>query len=983
MQERIPAILMRGGTSRGLFFHDNHLPADPDARNTVILSAYGSPDPYGRQTDGLGGGIATASKVAVISPSQDPAYDVEYNFGQVSIDRPLVEFKGNCGNISSAVGPFAIDEGLVKASIHKPVIQGSSSMLHSYFSHEAERRKSGIPPLPLSAEETREVCQQLENPPAGKEALLLHLIKNRVLPGVDPASEVKAHWLAKVATGQSRSPVISKKDAVFFLGTMSGGYNVDPLVDLLNDEEMASDAAQALKHTILVYGAFDKIVDKAKQNVHAREVLHSWAMGEWFLMRPALPESLAFKVYKVEGEINTDDLSPGKYTSNRADIPLHALSMGEVRFPGGIKTIENFREGGYRVAFAGDVMGTGSSRKSSVNSLMWHIGDDIPFVPNKRRGGVVIGGLIAPIFLNTLEDSGGLPLVADVSRMKTGDIITVGTVTGDIADKGGDIIAHFEYKPSTLRDEYRAGGRLNLIIGRNLTVAARKLLDMDEADFFAMPDNPKPKAGQEYSQAQKIVGKACGVPGILPGTACEPRMSTVGSQDTTGPMNADELKELACLEFQTDLFMQSFCHTAAYPNPAEVKVHENLPKFFIPRKGVVLKPGDGIIHSWINRFALPDTLGTGADSHTRFPIGLSFAAGSGLVAFAAALGFMPLDMPESVLVRFHGKLPLGLTLRDVVNSIPYFAIKAGLLTVAKKGKKNVFNGRIIEIEGLERLSVDEAYQLTDASAERSAAGAVIALGEEQIARFLKSDIALMKQMIEEGYQDAGVLWQRIGACEEWLAKPTLLKRDPGAQYAAELEIDLSEIKEPILACPNDPDDVKLLSEVAGDKLDEVFIGSCMTNIGQFRAVGKILQGAPYLAPRLWLTPPTKMDAAQLMKEGYYAIYNKVGARIELPGCSLCMGNQARVRPGTTVLSTSTRNFDNRLGDGTRVYLGSPELAAIGALKGVLPTVEDYFSIVREKLIPEQETIYRFLAFDEMGEFTLHYTGAHFNQASPK
>jgi aconitate hydratase 2/2-methylisocitrate dehydratase len=850
-------------------------------------------------------------------------------------------------------------------------------MLDSYFSQETARQRQGIPPLPLNAEETAEVCRHLENPPAGKEDLLLHLVKNRVSPGVDPAAEVKAQWLVKVAGGHSYSPVVSKKDAVFLLGTMLGGYNVKPLVQLLDDEELAFDAMQALKHTILVYGAFEKIVEKAKQNARAKDVLLSWARGEWFLMRPDLPEKLTLKVYKVDGEINTDDLSPGRYTSTRADIPLHALSMGETRFPGGIKTIERFREEGYQVAFVGDVVGTGSSRKSAINSLMWHIGEDIPYVPNKRRGGIVIGGLIAPIFHATLEDSGGLPVVADISMMKTGDLISLDTATGNIGNGAGEIIAHFEYRPSTLRDEFRAGGRLNLIIGRNLTKAARKLLGMGEAEFFVAPDNPKPLPNQGYSQAQKMVGKACGLPGVLPGTACEPRMSTVGSQDTTGPMNADELKELACLEFQTDLFMQSFCHTAAYPKPAEVKVHQDLPKFVIPRRGVALKPGDGIIHSWLNRLTLPDTLGTGADSHTRFPIGLSFAAGSGLVAFAAALGFMPLDMPESVLVKFKGQLASGLTLRDVVNAVPYFAIKAGLLTVAKKGKKNVFNGRIIETEGLEGLNVDEAYLLTNASAERSAAGAVIALGKEQVARFLKSNIALMKRMIAEGYQNAKTLRRRIRACEKWLAQPVLLERDPSAQYAAELEIDLSQIDEPILACPNDPDDVRMLSEVAGDRIDEAFVGSCMTTIGHFRAVGKILEGGEYLSTRLWLTPPTKMDAAQLMKEGYYSIYNSVGARIEIPGCSLCMGNQARVRPQTTVISTSTRNFDNRIGDGTKVYLGSAELAAIAALKGVLPTVDDYFAIVREKLVPERDKIYRCLAFDEMEEFTLHYTGAHF------
>lgn len=850
-------------------------------------------------------------------------------------------------------------------------------MLDLYLTHAAERWKQGIPPLPLSAEQTAEVCKNLENPSPGKEDLLLDLIKNRVLPGVDPAAEVKAQWLAKVAGGQVKSPVISKRDAAFLLGTMLGGYNVDPLVACLDDGELAPDAAEALKHIILVYKAFDKIAEKAKQNSYAKELLLSWANGDWFLMRPDLPEKIRCKIFKVDGEINTDDFSPARHAWNRPDIPLHALSMGETRFPGGLGTIRNYREEGHRVVFAGDVVGTGSSRKSAVNSLMWHIGEDIPYVPNKRRGGIVFGGLIAPIFHNTAEDSGGLPLMTDVGTMRTGDILTLNMRSGDITNESGWIIAHFEVKPHSLRDEFRAGGRLNLIIGRNLTNRARRVLGMGEAAFFLAPDNPRPVRKQAYSLAQKMVGKACGVRGILPGTACEPRMATVGSQDTTGPMNVDELKELACLEFHTDLFLQTFCHTTAYPKPTDVRTHQDLPPFVIARKGVSLKPGDGIVHSWLNRLILPDTLGTGADSHTRFPIGLSFAGGSGLVAFAGALGFMPLNMPESVLVRFKGQLHPGLTLRDVVNAVPFFAIKAGLLTVAKKEKKNIFNGRIIEMEGLEGLAVDQAFELTDASAERSAAGAVIALGEEQVAKFLRSNIALMKRMVTEGYQDAGTLKRRIRACEKWLVKPTLLKRDPSPQYAAELEIDLSQIGEPILACPNDPDDVRLLSEVAGERIDEVFVGSCMTNIGHFRAVGKILEGAGYLATRLWLAPPTKMDAAQLMKEGYYFIYSSLGARLEIPGCSLCMGNQARVRPQTTVFSTSTRNFDNRMGDGARVYLGSAELAAIAARTGVLPTVADYFAIVSERLTPERDKIYRYLAFDEMGDFTLHYTGAHF------
>ncbi len=850
-------------------------------------------------------------------------------------------------------------------------------MLDSYLKQEAERKELGIPPLPLSPDLTAEVCRLLKSPPAEKEKFLIDLIKNRVSPGVDPAAEVKARWLAKVTKGKAVSPLVSKKEAVFLLGTMLGGYNVGPLVDLLDDPVLAPEAAQALKHIILVYGAFDTIVEKSKTNSHAKSVLESWADGDWFLKRPTFPERMTFKVFKVDGEINTDDFSPAKHASTRPDIPLHSLAMGETRFPGGIEIIRKFREEGHRVVFVGDVVGTGSSRKSACNSVMWHIGEDIPFIPNKRRAGVVIGGLIAPIFFNTTEDSGGLPLLADVSRMKTGDLIALDTKTGKIRNEAGEVIAKFQFRPPTLRDEFRAGGRLNLIIGRNLTNRARQALSLSAATFFVEPDNPKPKARQGYTQAQKIVGKACGLKGVLPGTACEPKMTTVGSQDTTGPMTADELKELACLEFQTDLFMQSFCHTAAYPKPADVKMHRNLPKFIIARKGVALKPGDGIIHSWLNRFILPDTLGTGGDSHTRFPIGLSFPAGSGLVAFAGALGFMPLDMPESVLVRFKGNRNPGITIRDIVNAIPYFAIKEGLLTVAKQGKKNIFNGRILELEGLPDLTVDQAYELTNASAERSAAGSVIALDEEQVAKYLRSNIALMKRMIVEGYQDARTLKRRINACEEWLRKPVLLRRDKTANYAAKLEVDLSAVTEPILACPNDPDDVKLLSEVAGDRIDEVFIGSCMTNISHFRAVGKIFHGAGYLGTRVWLTPPTKMDQAQLMKEGYFSIYSSVGARIEIPGCSLCMGNQARVRPKATVLSTSTRNFDDRMGDGARVYLGSAVLGAVAALQGRLPSVEEYIAVMKEKVEPEADEIHRYLYFDEMGDFALHYTGAHF------
>ncbi|MCX6577055.1 MAG: bifunctional aconitate hydratase 2/2-methylisocitrate dehydratase [Candidatus Aminicenantes bacterium] len=847
-------------------------------------------------------------------------------------------------------------------------------MLDSYFKQENERKAQGIPPLPLNPDETADVCKLLESPPKAQEEQLVSLLKNRVAPGVDPAAKVKAAWLAKVGRGEIASPVVSRMDAVFLLGTMLGGYNVGPLVEFLENPKLANNAADALKAIILVYGAFDTIAKLAKTNSHAHDVLKSWADGEWFLSKPAFPEALTLKVFKVDGEINTDDFSPAKHASSRPDIPLHALAMGETRFPGGLKTIGQFRSEGQRVVFVGDVVGTGSSRKSACNSLMWHIGEDIPYVPNKRRRGIVVGGLIAPIFFNTTEDSGGLPIMADVSRLKTGDVIVLNIKSASIKSPAGEILATFEFKPLSIKDEFRAGGRLNLIIGRALTNRARAALGLAEAEFFTKIENPKPKPGQGFSLAQKVVGKACGAAGMLPGSACEPKMTTVGSQDTTGPMTADELKELACLEFQADLFMQSFCHTAAYPKPADVKMHKTLPKFVVERKGVSLKPGDGVIHSWINRLILPDTMGTGGDSHTRFPIGLSFPAGSGLVAFAGALGFMPLDMPESVLVRFKGKLNPGITLRDLVNAVPYFALQQGLLTVTKKGKKNVFNGRLIEMEGLPDLTVDEAYEMTDATAERSAAGGVIALSPDRVAKYLKSNIALMEKMIEQGYQDARTLRRRIDGCQAWLEKPILLQSDGNAEYAAVLEINLAEIKEPLLACPNDPDDVKPLSEVAGDKIDEVFIGSCMTNIGHFRAAGKIFDKAGYLKTRIWLTPPTRMDANQLKKEGYYAIFSVVGARIEIPGCSLCMGNQARVQPGATIISTSTRNFDDRMGDGARVYLGSAELAAIASLEGKLPTAEKYFSVTKDKIAPNAADIYRYLQFDEAKDFSLDYAG---------
>lgn len=845
-------------------------------------------------------------------------------------------------------------------------------MLDSYLKHETERRSQGIPPLPLTPEVTQEVCRLLEKPPSGEGKRLIALLRDRVPPGVDSAAKIKAEWLAEVAKGNSPCGLISRKDAIFLLGTMLGGYNVGPLVSLLEDKEVAGEAAQALGKIVLVYNAFDKIVKMAETNQPAKKALKSWANGEWFQSRPEFPEKLTLKVFKVSGEINTDDLSPAKHAWSRPDIPLHALSMGETRFPDGIETIRKFREEGVQVAFVGDVVGTGSSRKSAANSMLWHIGKDIPFIPNKRNGGVVLAGLIAPIFFNTVEDSGGLPLMCDVASMKTGDIIQLDTKSGTIVDSRGKTISTFSVKPITLKDEFRAGGRLFLIIGRTLTAKARKVLEMPEGDFFQSIQNPNPSKGQGYSLAQKIVGRACGKNGILPGSACEPKMTTVGSQDTTGPMTADELKELACLEFQSDLFMQSFCHTAAYPKLADVKMHKSLSQFIVERKGVSLRPGDGIIHSWLNRLLVPDTLGTGGDSHTRFPIGLSFPAGSGLVAFAGALGFMPLDMPESVLVKFKGKLNPGITLRDVVNSIPYFAIKKGLLTVAKQGKKNIFNGRILEMEGLPDLAVEQAFELTDSTAERSAAGGTIALNPENVIRNIESNIALMEEMIASGYQDSGTLRKRIESCRNWLAHPGLLQRDSNARYAVVLEINLEDIKEPLVSCPNDPDDVKSLSEVAGDKIDEIFIGSCMTNIGHFRAAAKIFEGEGYLKTRAWIAPPTKMDRAQLIKEGYYSIFACAGVRTEVPGCSLCMGNQARVRPKATLFSTSTRNFDNRIGDGARVYLGSAELAAVSALTGRLPSPDDYFEIFAKKIVPQKHDIYRYLQFDQMEDFTFDY-----------
>lgn len=838
-------------------------------------------------------------------------------------------------------------------------------MIEAYLQHEAQRREQKIPPLPLDPEQARSLCELLLEPPAGQEEFLLHLLKERVPPGVDPAAEVKAAFLAAILDGSVTCPLISPLEAVRILGTMLGGYNVKPLIAALAMPEYADEAAAALSRTILVYDAFDEVANLAKSLPAARTVLESWAHAEWFTSRPALPDTITVRIFRVDGEINTDDFSPAGDAWSRPDIPLHALSMGKTCFPGGIETIASYRAGGDAVAFVGDVVGTGSSRKSACNSVLWHIGEDIPHVPNKRRGGVILGGAIAPIFYNTAQDSGALPIRCDVSRLKNGELVTIETGNGRILSEQGETLATFSLAPETIGDEYRAGGRIPLIIGRSLTAKARKALGMDEGSIFVRAKNPEPSADQKFTLAQKIVGRACGVPGVLPGTACEPRMTTVGSQDTTGPMTADELKELACLRFQAPMFMQSFCHTAAYPKPSDVLMHKSLPDFIAERGGVALRPGDGVIHNWLNRLILPDTVGTGGDSHTRFPIGISFPAGSGLVAFAGALGFMPLDMPESVLVRFKGKMNPGITLRDLVNAIPLEAIRQGLLTVPKKNKKNIFNGRIMEIEGLPDLPVEEAFELTNSAAERSAAAACIHLSKESVAAHLRSNAALMQRMIEEGYRDPDALRSRIAAVEEWLEKPTLLAPDEGAGYAAVLEIDLATITEPILACPNDPDDVKILSEVAGTQVDDVFIGSCMTSIGHFRAAAEIWRGGSF-NPRVrtWLCPPTRMDNARLRDEGLFALFGSVGGHIEIPGCSLCMGNQARVPDGVTVFSTSTRNFDNRMGNEARVFLGSAELAAVVSLLGSIPSREVYLSLYRERIEPKKEQIYRPLHFHQ-------------------
>jgi aconitate hydratase 2 / 2-methylisocitrate dehydratase len=846
-------------------------------------------------------------------------------------------------------------------------------MIEAYLAHEAERKAQGIPALPLNPEQTADLCKLLEAPPAGKEEFLLHLLKERVSPGVDPAAEVKAAFLAGIVKGAKKSPLVSKVDAVRILGTMMGGYNVAPLVGALTDAELADEAAGALSGMTLVYDGFDQVVALSKSNAAAKKVVESWAAAEWFTKRPAVPETIKVKVFKVEGEINTDDFSPAGDAWSRPDIPLHALAMGKTRFPNRLAQIAEWRATGNQVAFVGDVVGTGSSRKSACNSVLWHIGQEIPAVPNKKTAGVIIGGVIAPIFFNTAQDSGALPIKADVTKVNDGDVITINTKKGEITNERGEVISTFKLAPNTIADEYRAGGRIPLIIGRAVTDKARAALGLGATDIFTLPVNPAPKANQGYSLAQKMVGQACGVTGILPGTACEPKMTTVGSQDTTGPMTADELKELACLKFLSPMFMQSFCHTAAYPKPADVKMHKTLPKFIIERGGVPLKPGDGVIHSWLNRLLLPDTVGTGGDSHTRFPIGISFPAGSGLVAFAGAMGFMPLDMPESVLVRFKGKFNPGITLRDAVNAIPYWAIKQGKLTVPKKNKINIFNGRILEMEGLPDLSVEQAFELTDAAAERSAAAGCIQLSNASVATYLRSNVALMKKMIADGYMDAQTLQNRIDAVNAWLAKPELLEADKNAEatgaYADVIEIDLAEITEPILACPNDPDDVKLLSEVAGTPIQDVFLGSCMTNIGHFRAAAEIWRGQKFNPEvRTWICPPTRMDQQQLKDEALFAIYSAVGARIEIAGCSLCMGNQARVPAGVNAFSTSTRNFDDRIGDGAKVFLGSAEIGAVISNTGKIPTPAEYLQVYREKVEPKKDAVYKYLQFDEMDEY---------------
>ena len=840
-------------------------------------------------------------------------------------------------------------------------------MLKEYKAHVEERAKEGIPPLPLNAEQVASLVEIIKEPPSGEEDFLLDLLTNRTPAGVDPAAYVKAAFLTDVAKGEANSPLIDKKHATELLGTMLGGYNVESLIELLEDEEVGSIAADGLCNTLLMFNAKHDVIELSKKNKNAKRVVDSWANAEWFTSKPELPEKIKAIVFKVDGEINTDDLSPAQDAPSRPDIPLHALSMLKKTFKDPIDTINKLEESGLPVVFVGDVVGTGSSRKSATNSLLWHIGEDIPFIPNKRQAGICIGGKIAPIFFNTLEDSGALAFECDVSKMNLGDVIEIYPYDKKVVSAdSGEVLCEYEYKSNTLLDGVRAGGRIPLIIGRSLTDETREILNLDSSDAFVRPEQAE-KNNKGFTLAQKMVGRACGVEGIRPGIYCEPRMSTVGSQDTTGPMTRDELKELACLGFNSDLVMQSFCHTAAYPLPKDIETQHTLPEFIQTRGGVALKPGDGIIHSWLNRMLLPDMVGTGGDSHTRFPLGISFPAGSGLVAFGAALGVMPLDMPESVLVRFKGELQPGITLRDLVNAIPYAALQTGQLTLPKEGKVNVFSGRCLEIEGLPDLKVEQAFELSDASAERSASGCTIKLNEEPIREYLESNIILLRWLISEGYEDEKTLERRAQAMEAWLENPVLMEADDDAEYAAVLEIDLNEITEPLLACPNDPDDIKPLSEVAKTNIDEVFIGSCMTNIGHFRAAGKLLDKVTELPSRLWISPPTKMDKHQLTEEGYYDIFEKAGVRLEMPGCSLCMGNQARVEAESTVVSTSTRNFPNRLGDGANVFLASAELAAISATLGYIPTIEEYNEIMSE-INTMGSDVYRYLNFHEIASY---------------
>ncbi len=850
------------------------------------------------------------------------------------------------------------------------------TLLKDYADHVAERATKGIPPLPLNAEQTNCITKLLEQDSSYDSSYLLDLLINRVPPGVDEAAYVKASWLTAIVNSEKYCKSINPEKAIEILGTMIGGYNVNSLVEILKGKNslLAKKAAEVLKNIILVYDSANEIYELSQNNFYAKEIVKSWANAEWFKNKKVLEKEITCLVFKVDGETNTDDLSPAVHATTRPDIPMHALAMLEFKKPDGLKILDNLKKQNLPIAYVGDVVGTGSSRKSAINSLVWHIGEDIPFVPNKKTGGIIIGSKIAPIFFNTAQDSGALPIEADVSQMKTGDVIKIYPYAGIIKKIEKDsnteeLISKFDLYPSTLTDEIQAGGRINLMIGRSLTDKIRNKLDYQTSEIFTRPQNLiESNAG--FTQAQKIVGKACGLDGVRPGMTCEPIMTTVGSQDTTGPMTRDELKELACLGFTADLVMQSFCHTAAYPKPVDLVTHKELPDFISQRGGVALKPGDGIIHSWLNRMLLPDTVGTGGDSHTRFPLGISFPGGSGIVAFAAAIGSMPLNMPESVLVKFKGELLPGITLRDLVNAIPLFAIKKGLLTVEKANKKNIFNGKIMEIEGLPNLKLEQAFELTDATAERSCAGSTILLSQETVQEYLRSNICLLEKMIESNYEDSKSISRRINDMKNWLKKPSLIQPDSNAQYEEIIEIDLAKVTQPIVACPNDPDNVKEITDVANTNINEVFIGSCMTNIGHYRAAAKILEGVQNLKAKLWICPPTKMDEETLKAEGYYKIFEDCGARLELPGCSLCMGNQARVDEGSVVFSTSTRNFDNRLGKNAQVFLGSAELAAVCALLGKIPEVEEYQDITKNKINPYSDELYRYLQFDEIHDFSL-------------